>query len=201
MGIKNSRRRSHDIDAVQPDEPDIWEEGKFTPDPDCDRSPVRYRTVTGPDGLPTNARTIYVDWRKSGHIHRFFQCIQVNFDEETIDDSLEIIEDDDSVPDESKGCADMWQAAEIDCSHNICHIHPNGHHPPSGLPVDKQFIHRLDSLKDVRYACAVSSVLINTIAINAMKTCGGEWDERTITGIAEGAVQTLRRAESIRNSH
>ena len=66
MGIKNSRRRSHDIDAVQPDEPDIWEEGKFTPDPDCDRSPVRYRTVTGPDGLPTNARTIYVDWRKSG---------------------------------------------------------------------------------------------------------------------------------------
>ncbi len=119
MGIKNSRRRSHDIDAVQPDEPDIWEEGKFTPDPDCDRSPVRYRTVTGPDGLPTNARTIYVDWRKSGHIHRFFQCIQVNFDEETIDDSLEIIEDDDSVPDESKGRADMWQAAEIDCSHKI----------------------------------------------------------------------------------
>lgn len=121
------------------------------------------------DGHPVSgARRIHVTWMRGGRLQKFYVAIE-------LDSPVH------------------WCASEIDCNHGICHVHPNGHHPPSGEQRRSVEIMRLHHERDVLRARGASNeVIMSTI----MDICGngGEWSEGTIAEYAESNARVVARA-------
>lgn len=143
MGIKNARKKSHRTVGDDSADDGMWQEGTFKPASDSKRDKTIYTPIKGLDGLPTEARIIHVEWKKGSELQKFYGCIQVGYDPDAVG-SIDVPDDDvdDDMSDRQDG-RHGWRGAEVDCTHGVCHIHPNGHYPPSGVPEPKIPIKRL----------------------------------------------------------
>lgn len=190
MGIKNARKREHSPHpATENTDGRKWQEGVFKPAADCEEKKIP-RPINGLDGLPIEgARKMYVMWKKGPDLQKFYQCIQMNCDNDAYFE-VPADDDDEEFKSESTGqeadCS--WNGAEIDCSHSICHMHPNGHYPPSGNVEPKRLIKKLDRVEDVRESNRKASHIISSIVERIVKECGGDFNEPNIT---RAAIQAL----------
>lgn len=190
MGIKNARKREHSPRlATENTDEEKWQEGSFRPAADCEEKRIP-RPINGLDGLPIEgARKMYVIWKKGPDIQKFYQCIQMNYDNDAY---FEVPVDDDDMESKSESTDQetdcSWNGAEIDCSHSICHMHPNGHRPPSGKVEPRRLIKRLDCVEDVRESNKKASRIISSTVKRITEEYGGDFSEPNIT---RAAIQAL----------
>lgn len=190
MGIKNARKRGHSSrSTTENTDEGKWQEGSFKPVADCEEKKIP-RPINGLDGLSIEgARKMYVAWKKGSELQKFYQCIQMNYDNDV---DFEVPADDDDAESklESTGqeadCS--WNGAEIDCSHSICHMHPNGHRPPSGKVEPKRLIKKLDCVEDVRESNKRASRIISSTVTRIVREYGGDFSESNVT---RAAIQAL----------
>ena len=89
----------------------------------------------------------------------------------------------------------QWTAPEADCNHGVCHLHPNGHHPPSGRKkryVEIMQLHCCDDVKRARSETERVFVQVQ-VALLYAKDNGGDWDEQRIAELAVRAVNGALR--------
>ena len=153
-------------------------EGTFEPAPEseCDQK-AWFSNATDLYGHPiANVRQRHAIWKRGGELQKFFQALEVDLDEEH-----------------------TMHAPEIDCDHAMCHVHPNGHHPPSGK--QKQLIKIMDlfSVGDVRLAREIASGVLENTILNVLSN-GGEWNERTVSaGATRSADEAKIRARQLQH--
>lgn len=95
-----------------------------------------------------------------------------------------------------------WSAPEIDCTHGLCHVHPNGHHPPSGNQERLIELMPLHSEKDVIDARNVADAVMTVVSVSlsSAKDDGGEWDEQRITELSvSAATEVVHEVIGVRN--
>lgn len=191
MGIKNARRRSHSSPVEGSHDEDRWQEGTFEPAPDSERQRTLLSPIRGDNGLPTEGSIVYVEWKKGPDLQKFYGCIQIGYDPDS-DGDIEIPDDDEEhIPDSAqRNACRKWSGAEIDCTHGVCHIHPNGHYPPSGVPEPKIPIKQLHSVKDVREARGVATIILRKTAETIAHKHGGDFSERNVADVSRTVTQS-----------
>jgi hypothetical protein len=145
-------------------------EGTFEPAPEseCDQK-AWFSNATDLYGHPiANVRQRHSTWKRGGELQKFFQALEVDLDREH-----------------------TMHAPEIDCNHAMCHVHPNGHQPPSGEQKALIKIMDLFDVEDVRLARELASGVLENTIINVLIN-GGEWNERTVS---EGATRSANEAQ------
>ena len=130
---------------------------KSAPEQECD-SRSWYSLADDLQGHPIDGvRQKYAVWMRGGVLQKFFAALEIQS--------------------ERYG---NFQAPEIDCDHAMCHMHPNGHHPPSGIQEPLIKIKDLHTADDVRLSRRLASLILEQ-TIFYVYLNGGEWDERTIS--------------------
>lgn len=129
------------------------------------------------DGHPiSTARKQYITWKRGTKLQKFFSCIEIYLPS-----------------------GEVWQAPEIDCNHGLCHIHPNGHYPPSGKKENIIEIMHLSKQEDVAQARAAADAIIGLTALNICVS-GGDWDEERIVKFAKSNTSdATRQLVDVRN--
>ncbi|MCT6836863.1 MAG: hypothetical protein M3036_04325 [Bifidobacteriales bacterium] len=153
-------------DALVQHEPD------FVPAPEdqCDTKRW-YNDIDDLYGNPMkDARRITKTWKRGPHLQKFYTAILLK-----------------------KQGKDEWSAPEADCNHGVCHLHPNGHHPPSGVKKRYVEIMQLHCCDDVRKARSKTERVFALVELDLLQARenGGDWDEQRI---AEFAVRAVDKA-------
>lgn len=201
MGIRNARRKSHHPPVSYGKTNEHQNDDLFKPSEHSERQRVRYSPIIGMDGLPTRARIIYVEWRAGQNLQSFFTCMQIDYGHDT--SATVLLPNDEDHVETVDHDTRMWQAAEIDCAHGVCHIHPNGHHPPSGKPENTIMIRRLRSVRDVRETRGYATLILKATGSLIVEQHGGDFSERNIIiavhAITNTTVSILRGTAFIRD--
>ena len=147
-------------------------EGTFEPAPEaeCDHK-AWFSQVEDLYGHPLeNVRERHSTWMRGGELQKFFQALEIDSDGNVV-----------------------LNAPEIDCNHSMCHMHPNGHHPPSGQ--QQQLIKLMDlfNVRDVRYARELASYILERTIIDVLSNGRGEWNEQTVSS---GATRSANQAQN-----
>jgi len=145
-------------------------ESGFNPAPEDQCETKRwYSKVNDVYGHPLNALRIYKTWKCGPVLQKFYTGVSL-----LSDDDVE----------------SGWSAAEVDCNHSVCHMHPTGHKPPSGEKRRYIEIMRLGCCEDVKKARAKTQLIFCGIepALGFARKEGGGWDEERVAEIAVRAI-------------
>lgn len=148
-----------------------WSKGTFEPAPEsaCHQK-TWISNVMDLSGHPVaNVRQRHSTWMRGGELQKFFQTLEVDLEN-----------------------GEVMHAPEIDCEHAMCHVHPNGHHPPSGQQLRLIKIMDLFSVDDVRLARELAGCVLENTVINVLIN-GGEWNEQSVS---EGATRSAGTAQA-----
>ena len=145
-------------------------EGTFEPAPEAECNQKTWTSqVMDLYGHPvTGVRQRHSTWMRGGELQKFFQALEIEVDKDSV-----------------------ISAPEIDCNHSMCHVHPNGHHPPSGHQHPLIKVMDLFTVDDVRFAREISSGILESTVIDVLVN-GGEWNEQTVS---EGAIRSAGGAQ------
>lgn len=146
----------------------------FVPAPEdqCDTKRW-YNNIVDLYGHPVGgARRITKTWMRGDRLQKFYTAILLEEQDKT-----------------------EWSAPEADCNHGVCHLHPNGHHPPSGVKKRYVEIMQLHCCDDVRKARSKTELVFALVQVDLLqaKENGGDWDEQRIAELAINAVGNALR--------
>lgn len=152
----------------------VQHEPNFVPAPEDQCNTKRwYNNVVELDGHPVEgARRITMTWMRGDRLQKFYTAILLENQDRT-----------------------EWSAPEVDCNHGVCHLHPNGHHPPSGVKrryVEIMQLHCCDDVRKARLKTQLVFVPIQ-LRLSQARGNGGDWDEQRIAELAIDAVDEALR--------
>ena len=145
-------------------------EGTFSPAPESECNQKKWvSNAVDLLGRPIeNVKQRHCTWMRGGELQKFFAALEVVLDG-----------------------GNVMQAPEIDCDHSMCHVHPNGHHPPSGRRCPLIKVMDLFGAEDVRLARGLATCMLEETVISVLID-GGEWNERAVS---EGAARSANEAQ------
>ncbi|WP_129904097.1 hypothetical protein [Bifidobacterium pseudolongum] len=153
--------------------------GTFSPAPEEECASKTWHTnAYDLYGMPIpNVTQRFTSWKRGGVLQKYHVALEV---ESSIDGT--------------------FQAPEADCNHSMLHVHPNGHHPPSGKQMPLIKIMDLFTSEDVRVSFHVASTMLEMTVIKVLAD-GGEWNERAVcAGAAQGAREASSRIIRLQNA-
>lgn len=136
-----------------------------------------YTSAVDLSGRPLlNVQQRYTTWMQGGNLQKFHAALEVESEFEG-----------------------KFQAPEVDCNHHMCHVHPNGHHPPSGKQVPLIKVMDLFTSADVRSARGIGSCILEMTIIKLLIN-GGVWNERAVSAEAtRSAHEAANRISKLQN--